>query len=471
MAVAFADFVRGLKHEDLPEDVRRIMRRSFLDTIGVAAIASTTANSAIARRCADALWRSGPEIGSSRMLFDGRRVSPAGAAFMGAATIDAIDAHDGSTPARGHAGSAVLPSLLAMADAQREKGRHLDGRRFMTMLAIGYETSYRTGLTQHATCADYHTSGAWTAVGVAAMAARMLDADAQILRHAVGIAEYHGPRSQMMRCIDHPSMVRDGVAWGAPSGVTAAYLASMGFTGAPAITIESEEAAPFWSDLGSAWRIVEHTHYKRYPVCRWAHPAIDAVRELMTEHGLTSKDLAKVLIQTFYYATRLAGRDPKSLDEMTYAIIYPVAMVAVRGKIGIAELRPDVLHDPEIRRIAALTDLVETEHYTKNSIDKRWADVVLTTTDGRVLQSQPKTPKGDPDDPLSDVEIAEKFHAFADPVLGRDYALEIEAASHVLDDLSESDLERVLSRVLETPKSAIDTDAAAGERGAAVVAA
>jgi 2-methylcitrate dehydratase PrpD len=156
---------------------------------------------------------------------------------------------------------------------------------------------------------------------------------------------------------------------------------------------------------------------------------------------------------------------------MTYAIIYPVAMMAVRGKIGVDELRPDVLDDPEIRRIAALTDLVETEHYTRNSIDKRWADVVLTTTDGRVLQSRPKTPKGDPDDPLSDAEISEKFHAFADPVLGRENALEIEAASHVLDDLSASDLERVLSRVLETPKSAINTDATAGERGAAVVAA
>jgi hypothetical protein len=28
--------------------------------------------------------------------------------------------------------------------------------------------------------------------------------------HAMGIAEYHGPRSQMMRCIDHPTMVKDG---------------------------------------------------------------------------------------------------------------------------------------------------------------------------------------------------------------------------------------------------------------------
>ena len=58
--------------------------------------------------------------------------------------------------------------------------------------------------------------------------------DDERLRHAFGIAEYHGPRSQMMRCIDFPTMVKDGSDWGAAVGVSAAYLARDGFTGAPA---------------------------------------------------------------------------------------------------------------------------------------------------------------------------------------------------------------------------------------------
>ena len=77
--------------------------------------------------------------------------------------------------------------------------------------------------------------------------------------HAAGIGEYHGPRSQMMRCIDFPTMVRDGVGWGAPSGVSAAYLACEGFTGAPALTCDSERAQPHWTDLGNQWRTIEHT--------------------------------------------------------------------------------------------------------------------------------------------------------------------------------------------------------------------
>ena len=446
-AVDYKDFVLGLDWQAIPEPMRAVMRRSFLDTAGVAAIGATTANADIAARAADMLWHAGPNAGSARMLFDGRKVSPAGAAFMGATTIDAIDAHDGTTPARGHAGSAVFPSLLAMADAEQARGP-LDGKALMTLMAIGYEMSYRVGLAQHATCADYHTSGAWTAVGVAAMGARLLGADAGTLRHAVGIAEYHGPRSQMMRCIDHPTMLRDGVTWGAPSGVTAAYLAGLGFTGAPALTIESEAAVPFWSDLGNAWRTVEHTFYKAYPVCRWAHPALDAVQGLMAEHRLASSDIAAIAIRTFHYATRLAGADPRTLDELTYSIIFPVATMAARGCIGVVELAPAVFEDPEIRRLAAVTTLEDNEHYTKISIAKRWADVVVTTTDGRRLRSAPKTPRGDPDDPLSDAEISIKFHDFTDPVIGAARAAEIEALSGRLDGLDADGVARLMSLVL-----------------------
>jgi 2-methylcitrate dehydratase PrpD len=230
----------------------------------------------------------------------------------------------------------------------------------------------------------------------------------------------------MMRCIDHPSMLRDGVGWGSPTGVSAVYMAQMGFTGAPAITVEHEDAAEFWHDLGERWDI-STTHYKRYPGCRWAHPSIDAVQELMRANGLTSKDIKRVRIQTFHNATRLAGQNPQTVDDLTYAIAFPTAIMIVRGKIGIPELASSVLDDSEIRRISLATELVETEHYNKISTRERWADVTLYLTDGRELQSPPCKPKGDYDDPLSDEEISQKFHLFADPVLGAERAARIES--------------------------------------------
>ncbi len=438
MTLSFDKFSADLRYDALPETVLQILRRSFTDTMGVAAIGSTTELSTIARRTAPLIFGAGAS-GAARMMMDGRAVSPVGAAMAGAFTIDSIDAHDGVTPCKGHAGSAVFPALIAMAQALGP----MDGKRFAELLAVAYEISYRAGSVQHATCADYHTSGAWTAVGVAAAGAKLLGGDAEHIRQAAGIGEYHGPRSQMMRCIDHPTMLRDGVGWGAPSGVTAAYLAMEGFTGAPALTCEGDEGAEFWADLGAGWRVVDHTHYKAYPCCRWAHPSLDAVSDMMRDHDLSHEQIEAVEIRTFHYATRLAGHEPQSPDEFAYAIAFPVAAMIVRGQVGAEELSAQTLADPDILRISRAIELIDDDEMTRTSTDKRWAQVTLVLTDGRRIEDAPRSARGDPDMPLSDFEISAKFHRLADPVLGQPRAHGIEALTSRFDSLSASDLSRL----------------------------
>lgn len=440
----FTDFVLETSYADIPEEVRKVMRRSLLDTIGVAVIGSTTDISRIVRRYADEFWNAPEGKPQARMLVDGRAVSPAGAAFAGAFSIDSIDAHDGFSPAKGHAGSAVLPAMLAVLEERRGAGQTPTAQDFMLAMVLAYEVGYRAGLALHGTVTDYHTSGAWNAVGIAAAAARMLGLDREGIRHAVGIAEYHGPRSQMMRCIDFPTMLRDGVGWGAPAGVAAAYMAKMGFTGAPALTVEGADAQPWWQDLGARWEVLE-THYKRYPVCRWAHPALDAIQALMRAHDLVHSDIERMRIQTFHNATRLAGAAPKTLDELSYSIIFPAAMMAVRGQIGRAELQQEVLHDSDIQRLAQATELVETAHYTAISTRKRWADVILYLRDGRAVSSEPMTPKGDANDPLSDAELGAKFDLLTDGLITPQRGREIKQACREFDRLVPADFAQLLN--------------------------
>jgi 2-methylcitrate dehydratase PrpD len=181
--------------------------------------------------------------------------------------------------------------------------------------------------------------------------------------------------------------------------------------------------------------MIEHTHYKPYPCCRWAHPAIDAVKDLMQTHALTHEEIAKVEIRTFHYATRLAGHEPRTLDEFTYSIAFPVATMIVRGRIGVEELKSETLEDPEILRISRATELIDDPHLTEISVAKRWAAVMLFTTDGRKFSSEPRTPRGDADHPLSDREVSDKFHLFADPAIGKTRANRIEELSGEFDGL------------------------------------
>lgn len=432
MKESFSDFVCRLTHADIPEEVLAVMRRSIVDTMGVACIGRTTEMSVRTAMLASRFWAAGAGTPGSRMMFDGSVVSPAGAAMHGAYTLDSIDAHDGYSAVKGHAGSGIFPAVMATADYLRAAGCSIDGKTFITALVTGYEVGYRSGLCMHATVADYHTSGAWTAVGAAAAVAKLIGLDAEGIRQAAGIAEYQGPRSQMMRCIDYPTNLRDGVGWGAPTGVISALMAETGFTGAPAITAEGRDAEPFWADLGTAWEVMS-THYKPYPVCRWAHSSIDSAHDLMVMHRLNAADIAKVQIRTFHYATRLAGHAPKTLDEFCYSIAFPVAVMIIRGQIGVPELQPSVLNDPKITDLALRVELIDDDHFTKISTRQRWAQVTIIAKDGTEYRAEPRTPRGDPDLPMSDQEISDKFHIYADPLLGKLRAAAIEQLSAVID--------------------------------------
>jgi len=102
--------------------------------------------------------------GSLPMIFDGCGASVAGVALAGGMTIDALDGHDGFNQAKGHAGCGVFPALYAVA---LEAGG-LSGREFLLAITLGYELACRTAIAQHSTTLDYHTSGSWVAVAVAA---------------------------------------------------------------------------------------------------------------------------------------------------------------------------------------------------------------------------------------------------------------------------------------------------------------
>ncbi|HEV2677525.1 MAG TPA: MmgE/PrpD family protein, partial [Aliidongia sp.] len=393
-------FIHDLRFEDLPPAVVQQAKRCLLDLIGVAASGRRTDLSRIVHGFA--VRQMGSSAGGARLLFDGRRVSPTGAAYAGAATIDAFDAHDGHRLTKGHAGVALLPALLAVAD----DGASIDGREFLTSLAMGYEIAIRAGIALHGTAADYHTSGAWNALGCAAIAARILALSPEQTRHALGIAEYHGPRSQMMRCIDHPTMVKDGSGWGALTGVSAAYLAQDGFTGAPAILLD--EPAETWRDLGRTWRITEQ-YFKPWPVCRWAQPAVEAVMMLTSDHRLSPDMIEQVEIQTFLAGVQLGAKPPATTEEAQYALGFPIAAALARGRLGADEIGVDGLQDPAILAMLGRIRIAEDERFTALFPAERYARATIVLKDGRELSTADVTAHGDPEAPLSVGEFTTKF--------------------------------------------------------------
>ncbi len=408
-----AAFVSALDYAALPKGVSRTAALLMLDLIGVLAASSKLDVARIVRDHAARHWAAGDGAPSAALPLDGRRTSLPGLAFATAFQIDNLDAHDGWQPSKGHAGAALFPALCAFAAAAPA----VPGREALVAMVLGYEIAYRAAAALHATVADYHTSGAWNALGCAAIGARLRRLPPRAFRDALGIAEYHGPRSQMMREIANPTMLHDGTGWGAPVGVAAVLLAEDGFAGAPAATVEFDDAAFAWADLGHNWLTVQQ-YIKPYPICRWAHAPIDAALALRTAHGLTAEMIEVVEIATFAYSAELNCAVPVTTSIAQYSLAWPVAAALARGRVTVDEVLAPSFSDPALvaltARIRAVVDPACEAAYPV----RRLARLTVRLKDGRRLESGLTEASGGPVPQPTEAEVVAKFRSFAGPVLG-----------------------------------------------------
>lgn len=414
-------FLHDTTWDSLPAGVRQATVRCLVDLVGALAAGRRTPLSALAREHA-AVAFGGDQ---ATLLLDGRRVSAPGAALATGMTIDSFDIHDSHRESLGHAGVHVFAATLAVAELRFARGGALPaGRELLATLTAGYEIACRAGRALHDTTSDYHTSGAWGAVSSAGLYARLMGLDRERTREALGIAEYHGPRSQMMRCIDHPTMVKDGSGWGAMAGVSAGMLAEAGFTGAPALTVESAEARPWWTTLGTDWEVLGQG-FKAHGSCWWAQPAIEAALGVVRTHGVQPAQIAAIRVETFEKAVHLAHPDPSTTEEAQYSLPFPIAAALVKastGGDGWYGLGPDDLLDParadaETRRLARSIELVDAPDLTAAFPGRFLARVILTLDDGSRIASDDTTFRGELDDPFDDDELSAKARWLMRPVL------------------------------------------------------
>ncbi|OAD97774.1 MmgE/PrpD family protein [Arthrobacter sp. OY3WO11] len=393
-----ANFIQHTTYEDLPAEVAHQAKRCLLDLLGVAAAGTSTNLSQILYR--HALEHSGGANRASRLLFNGSRVGAADAALANAGTLDSLDGHDGHRLVKGHAGAAILPAVLAFMD----ETPGLTANDLLTALTVGYEVSLRAGIALHRTATEYHSSGAWNAVGAAAVGARLLRLGTDATHHALGIAEYSAPRGPMMRAIKHPTMVKDSSAWGARAGVSAAFLASEGFTGAPVDLLSPRETR----DLGVRWRILEQ-YFKPYPVCRWSHPAIQAGLSLTAGNGLVADDIREIEVITFDAATRLHTSAPKDTEEAQYSLPFALASSLIHGELAAEHILAPQKESGALR-LAQKIRLTASGRMSEEFPGRRRAQIKITYEDGQTHSSKPVEAEGDPESPLSDEVLLTKFY-------------------------------------------------------------
>jgi 2-methylcitrate dehydratase PrpD len=382
-----ARFVAETRWEGLPQEVQRKARMCLVDDLAAAVSGSRTEVSRVAAAFA-ASRLPGHE---AAILMHGKRSTAAGAAFANGCAANGLDSDDSARYAYGHAGAQLFSAALAVTEA-----RGLPGSRLLSGLVVGYEVAHRMGRCWHDDHEVYQACGSWGSVACAAVAAHLQELPPDQVRQAVGIADYHAPNLPMMRDIAHPAMVKHGIGWGALTGITAAELACLGFTGVPSLFDDPRYQA-WTADFGRHYIMVDGVAWKAkgYACCGWAHAAVEGAKRLVEEHRLQPSSIRRIEIETFREAAALGTRMPATTEEAQFNLAGPVAAMLVDGEIGPAQTLESRLSDPAIRELAGRVEVRESEElnelcrlYEKGDPQGRFAsEVRLTLTDGHTLSS------------------------------------------------------------------------------------
>jgi 2-methylcitrate dehydratase PrpD len=405
-----AAFASSLTIADVPAGVLARARELVVDWLG-SALAGKDARAVEAiARFAEAM---GPNDGPAEILIHRRGTSALCAALANAAAshfAEQDDVHNGSVF---HPAAVVIPPALAAAQAEGASGAD-----FLAGVVAGYEVGIRTGeFLGRSHYRVFHTTGTAGTLAAAAATARVLKLDAGRTQHALGSA---GTQSAGLW-----EFLRDGAdskqlhtAHAAAAGLTAAYLARDGVTGAKRI-LEGPQgvAAGMSSDadpaklvdgLGTRWTLAE-TSFKWHASCRHTHPAADALALVMREHALRADDVKRVTARVHRGAIDVLGPvvDPATVHQSKFSMGTVLAMIALEGRAGLAEFDAK-FRDP---RVVAFRDRVTMtlDDEVDRAYPARWiGKVTVETADGRRYDGRVDEPKGDPGNTLTRAEIDDK---------------------------------------------------------------
>jgi 2-methylcitrate dehydratase PrpD len=413
-----AEFVRAMRWQDLPTGVRTRAIHCVLDLCG-AAVAGSRLKAA---RTALAYTLYAHGAGSSTIIGAGAGSTPVGAALANGFAASALDIDDGYRPVKGHPGAVVFPAVLAAAEEAESRGVE-----FLTALVVGYEVAMRAGRILHPLYTFYHGSGAWAPIGAAAGVARLLGCGTEQTWHALGIAEFHAAMTPEMRSVEHPSMLKDGIGWGAMVGIASGQLAARGFTGIPALFDADESGGHLAGSLGNEYLILD-LYFKPYACCRWAQPAVEGALSAARQIGATAADVARIRVHTFEAATHLRSASPRTTEEAQFSLPWPIACALIDGVVGPEQVIEASLEDPVRRELAARVEILVDAELEAAFPDRALAWVEIETTGGSRARSRISAAQGDAGSPLRDSDLMSKFGTLTEPVLGTDRAEELASA-------------------------------------------
>ena len=416
-----ADFVCGLRFEEIPKPVLERGEIHILDSLG---LALAGARSPICQTLRAHLTASGIVGGPATIFGTAERAAPRFAAQANATAIH-VDNFDDTSPQASpernggiHATAPVLAASLAVAEASGACGRE-----FLTAFHAGVEVANRLN---HAIAArhyvgGFHSTGTLGIFGAAVAAGRLLGLNPTGVAHAIAGA---ASRSSGIRR-NFGSMVEPlHAGCAAEGGVAAADLAARGLEGAESILegpVGYFEAAGGGYEpdavigrLGAPWSFVDPgTWIKPYPSGSLTHPAMACLTDLMATHGIAAEMVETVNVSTnARVLNTLIHHCPTTALQAKFSMEFGLAILLLDGQAGLGEFTDQVVQRTDVQE---MMKRIRYAAYERAGPD--YTNVTTTLeiqlSDGRTVEGRADFAKGSARDPMALADVSEKFRQCA----------------------------------------------------------
>jgi 2-methylcitrate dehydratase PrpD len=416
---AVADFISEVRFDRLPSEVVVQAKRAIRDLVAVMIASHKDRAVEAAKRIAIA--RGGRQ--ESTLFGIGIKVPCEAATFVNGAMATTLDMDDGSMGLpghprfhRGHPGGMVITSALAMAEREGA-----NGKAFIEAVVAGYEVELATAWS----IGESVLAGRTGTYGAATAAARLLGLGREEVLHTLRIAEAHCPSPTYAFIWNQTDMTKEAPAWAAMTGTMSALLAQAGFKGAPTIFDLPKSNKEPVEKLGKEWEILG-IYFKPYSVCRVAHAPLDGLSEILKANRLIANQITKITIGcSTQKSLNMWNARPANIWQAQYSIPFAVGALLVDGEVGPKQISENRLGDKMILQNAEKVVLVPDAEVDALLPGHFAGRVTVETADNRKFEAFKTYPKGEPENPMSEEELAEKFRKLVSRIAGAQKAEEL----------------------------------------------
>ena len=372
---AIAEFVSGLRYDQIPTDVRERIKLLMLDSLGCAIYGANLAWCRILRDTLEKL----DTTRTTSIWGTAAKLSSDHAALVNGTQVQGFELDDVHRKAVLHVGAVTLPALIAVAESHAK----LSGRDFLTAAVAGYEIGPRVGLCmgQEHIGQGWHSGATVGIFSAAAGAARALGLDVDRTVHALGIA---GTQSSGLMAAQYGAMVkRMHAGRAAQSGLYGALLAANGFTGIVDVfeapyggfcTTFSRSQDRFnlnalSADLGKKFETMGIA-LKFYSCVGSNHTTLDALADIRKRRPFKLDEIEEIVVYGSQVTADHVGwpYKPEGLTAAQLNLPFCVATLLIEGDVFVEEFKPGcvddaarialsgkvrVLHDPDITALGA----------------------------------------------------------------------------------------------------------------------